>query len=149
MAIPNTMKVPVPWDFVAPHGVLFLGVDRAVDFDRRGQADDQERDKETGKRVWLVRGVDLDPEAGKFGASKELKIRVIADVQPVPPEPEMPGYPPMVEFTDVTITPWVDSQKCKAPEHNKPHKCRARMGWSIRATGMTAPQQTGKPAKAA
>ncbi len=139
MAIPNVMRVPVPWEYIAPHGALFLGVDRAVDFNRRGQADDQERDKETGERVWLVRAMDLDPEAGKFGASKEFKIRYLGEVQPVPPASMVPGYPPMVAFTGVTIAPWADSQKCKAPEQGRPHKCKARLAWSIRATGMTEP----------
>jgi hypothetical protein len=64
------MKVPVPFEFVFPHGVLCLGVEPATDFDKRGQADDQARDKETGERVWLVKALDLDPEAGKFGASQ-------------------------------------------------------------------------------
>ena len=133
----------MPWEYVAPHGVLCLGVEPAIDFARRGQGDDQERDKETGERVWLVRGMDLDPEAGKFGASKELKIKVVARVQPVPPPATVPGYPPMVEFTNLTLTPWVDSQRC----HGAP-KCRARLAWSVRATEMTEPQSVRK-AKAA
>src|SRR4051812_41685416 len=145
MAVPNAMKVPVPFEFVFPHGVLCLGVEPATDFDKRGQADDQARDKETGERVWLVKALDLDPEAGKFGASKELKVKVVAPVQPVPPAPTVPGYPPMVEFAGVTITPYVDSQRCKG----NASKCRSRLAWSIRATGLTEPQQAGKPAKAA
>src|SRR3954454_25101768 len=108
MAVPNAMKVPVPFEFVFPHGVLCLGVEPATDFDKRGQADDQARDKETGERVWLVKGVDLDPEAGKFGATKEVKVKVVAPVQPVPPAPAMPGYPPAVEFIGITLTPYVD-----------------------------------------
>ena len=148
MAIPNTMRVPVPWEYVAPHGALFLGVEPATDFSRRGQGDDQERDKESGERVWLVRAMDLDPEAGKFGASKEFKVKVVAPVQPVPPAPTVPGYPPMVEFTGVTIAPWADGQKCKPPQDGRPHKCKARLAWSIRATAMTEPQSAAK-AKAA
>jgi hypothetical protein len=149
MAIPNAMKVPVPFEFVFPHGVLCLGVEPATDFDRRGQADDQLRDKETGERVWLVRGLDLDPEAGKFGGSKEFKTKVVAPVQPVPPVSAIPGYPPAVEFTGMTITPYVDSQRCKAPAKGQEHKCKARLTWSIRATGITEPQQAGKSVKAA
>ncbi|GGQ78463.1 hypothetical protein [Couchioplanes azureus] len=145
MAIPNTMKVPVPWEYIAPSGALFLGVEAATDFDKRGQGDDQLRDKETGERVWLVKALDLDPEAGKFGATKEIKVKVVAPVQPVPPTATVPGYPPMVEFTGVTLTPYVDSQKCK----DATAKCRARLAWSIRATGMTEPQAASKPAKAA
>jgi hypothetical protein len=142
--IPNATKVPVPWEYIAPHGALCLGVEPAIDFDKRGQADDQLRDKDTGERVWLARLLDLDPEAGKFGGSKEFKVRVGAPVQPVPPAPAIPGYPPAVEFTGVTITPYVDSQRCKAPEQGRTHRCKARLAWSIRATGMTEPKPAGK-----
>jgi hypothetical protein len=142
--IPNSIKVPEPWDYVAPHGALFLGVEPATDFDKRGQGDDQLRDKETGERVWLVRLLDLDPEAGKFGAPKEFKVKVVTPQQPVPPASAVPGYPPMVAFTDVTLTPYVDSQRCKGAAT----KCRSRLAWSVRAGSMTAPQSTPK-AKAA
>jgi len=139
------MKVPVPPEFVFPHGALCLGVEAATDFDRRGEADDQQRDKETGERIWLVKVLDLDPEAGKFGGSKEVKVKVIAPHQPVPPASTVPGYPPAVEFTDVTLTPYVDSQKCKAPyKAGTPHKCKARQAWSVRASGMSAPKQAPK-----
>ena len=134
--VPITMKVPVPFEFVFPNGCLFLGVEPATDFDKRGQGDDQVRDKETGERVWLVKVMDLDELAGKFGGSKEVKVKVAAPVQPVPPASTVPGYPPMVEFTGVTLTPYADSQRCKGTGS----KCRARLAWSIRATAMTEPQ---------
>jgi hypothetical protein len=137
--VPMTMKVPVPWEFVAPQGALFLGVEPVTDFDKRGQGDDQARDKDTGERLWLVRVLDLDPEAGKFGASKELKVKLAAPVQPVAPTRTIPGYPPMVEFDGVTLTPYVDSQRCKATG-----KCRARQAWSIRATAMSEVKPAGK-----
>jgi len=139
--IPSSIKIPVPWEYVAPHGAMCLSVEPATDFDKRGQDDDQLRDKDTGQRVWLVKVLDLDPEAGKFGATKELKVKVVADHQPVPPTSMVPGYPPLVEFTDVTLTPYVDSQKCKG----NGSKCRARQAWSIRASGLTQPQQATKP----
>ncbi|MEV6306106.1 hypothetical protein AB0M02_42310 [Actinoplanes sp. NPDC051861] len=34
----------------------------------------------------------------------------------------------MVEFIDVTLTPYVDSQKCRGTG-----KCRARLAWSVRS----------------
>lgn len=135
MAVPITMKVPVPFEYVFPAGCLFLGVEPATDFEKRGQGDDQVRDKETGERVWLVKVMDLDEQAGKFGGSKEVKVKVIAPYQPVPPAATVPGYPPMVEFTGVTLTPYTDSQRCKGTG-----KCRARLAWSIRAAEMTEPQ---------
>ena len=143
MAVPNGLKVPVPCDYVFPAGALCLGVEPATDFEKRGQGDDQLRDKETGERVWLVKVLDLDEAAGKFGGSKEVKVKVVAPVQPVPPPSAIPGYPPAVEFTGVTLTPYVDSQRCKTggPAASK---CKARLAWSIRATAMTEPQAASK-----
>ncbi len=141
----QNIQVPAPMEFVFSHGVLGLRVEPVTDFDKRGQVDDQARDKSTGERLWQVIGMDLDPEAGKFGASKEVKVKVVSPVQPVPPTPTVPGYPPMVEFTGITLTPYVDAQRCKGTGS----KCKARLAWSIRATGMTEPQPQPKPAKAA
>jgi hypothetical protein len=135
MAVPNTVKVPVPFDYVFPAGCLFLGVEPATDFEKRGQGDDQVRDKETGERVWLVKVLDLDEAAGKFGGTKEVKVKVTAPHQPVPPTSAVPGYPPAVEFSGITLTPYTDSQRCKGTG-----KCRARLAWSVRATGMSEPQ---------
>jgi hypothetical protein len=149
VAIQNSARFVVPFEQVCPHGALCLEVAKAIDFDRRGAADDQARDKLTGERVWLVTVLDLDPEAGKFGASKELKIKVVSPVQPVPPAAQIPGYPPQVGFVGVTISPYPDSSRCKAPENGKAHKCKARQAWSIRAEAMTEPQSAAKPNRAA
>ena len=147
MAVPNGLKVPVPCEYVFPAGALCLGVEPATDFEKRGQGDDQLRDKETGERVWLVKVLDLDEAAGKFGGSKEVKVKVVAPVQPVPPTSMIPGYPPAVEFTGLTLTPYVDSQRCKTGGPASA-KCKARLAWSIRATAMTEPQ-AASTAKAA
>jgi hypothetical protein len=145
MAVPNGLKVPVPFEYVFPAGVLCLGVEPATDFEKRGTGDDQLRDKDTGERVWLVKVLDLDEAAGKFGGTKEVKVKVVAPVQPVPPASMYPGYPPAVEFTELTLTPYVDSQRCKGTAP----KCKSRLAWSVRATAMTAPASAAKPAKAA
>ncbi|QSB15173.1 hypothetical protein JQS43_02020 [Natronosporangium hydrolyticum] len=135
--VPMTMKVPVPFEYVFPYGALCLGVEPVKDFDAKG-ADDQARDKESGRRLWQVRVLDLDPESGRFGESKEVKVKVAADHQPVPPEPTVPGYPPAVEFAGVTLTPYVNSQKrCT-------DRCRARLAWSVRADSMSAPESSGR-----
>jgi hypothetical protein len=144
VAVPNGVKVPVPFDFAFPAGVLCLGVEPATDFEKRGTGDDQLRDKDTGERVWLVKVLDLDEAAGKFGGTKEVKVKIVAPVQPVPPTSQIPGYPPAVEFRDITLTPYVDSQRCKGAAP----KCRSRLAWSVRAGEMTAAQSAAK-AKAA
>src|SRR5690242_9475919 len=131
----QTIQVPVPMEFVFSHGVLALRVEPVTDFDKRGQGDDQARDKATGERLWQVTVMDLDPEAGKFGRSTEVKVKIAAPHQPVLPTSAVPGYPPAVEFTDLVLTPYVDSQRCKGTG-----KCRARLAWSIRAGSVVAPQ---------
>lgn len=76
--------------------------------------------------------MDLDPEAGKFGRSTEVKVKVVAPQQPVPPPSTVPGYPPAVEFEGLTLTPYVDSQRCKPGRSSG--DCRSRMAYSLRAT---------------
>jgi len=98
-----------------------------MDFEARkaGTADPQERDKESGMRVWSVKVSDLDPEAGKFGQSNEIKVKIAADYQPVPPAAQVPGFPPKVEFVGLTVTPYVNSKT-------------GRLAWSVRARDMVA-----------
>lgn len=133
--IQGAIKIDVPFETVFSHGALCLGVDKQVDFDKRGSGDDQARDKETGERVWVVRVTDLDPEAAKPGRTSEVKIKVAAPVQPVPPKRQHPNVPPAVVFEGVTLTPYVDSTRCNGSST----RCRSRQAYSIRATSMRAP----------
>jgi hypothetical protein len=144
--VPMTLKVPVPFEYVFPSGALCLGVAAQVDFDRRNEPDNQARDKETGERVWVVRVLDLDPEAGKFGRSTEVKVKVIAPHQPVPPASTVPGYPPAVEFEGLTLTPYVDSQRCKPGRSSG--DCRSRMAYSLRASSLVPAGSAAAPAAA-
>jgi hypothetical protein len=144
--VPNSIKIPVPFEYVFPNGALYLGVDKLVDFDRLSEQDNQARD-ERGERIWVVKVMDLDPEAGKYGRSTEVKVKVAASVAPVPPAPAIPGYPPAVAFTDVTVTPYNDANSCKG--ERRPHKCRARLAWSIRAGALVAPESARVAAPAA
>ncbi|MBN1173465.1 MAG: hypothetical protein JXA67_14935 [Micromonosporaceae bacterium] len=134
--IPNSIRIPVPFEYVFPNGALLLSVDKAIDFDRLRDDDNQTRD-EHGERVWTVRVLDLDPQAGKFGRPVETRVKISAPHQPVPPAAAMPGYPPAVAFTDVMVTPYADTSGCKGGR--TPHKCRARLAWSIRAGAMVDP----------
>jgi hypothetical protein len=144
--VPMTLKVPVPFEYVFPSGALCLGVAPQVDFDRRNEPDNQARDKETGERIWVVRVLDLDPEAGKFGRSTEVKVKVIAPHQPVPPTSTVPGYPPAVEFEGLTLTPYVDSQRCKPGRSSG--DCRSRMAYSLRASSLVPAGSVAAPAAA-
>ena len=137
--VPNSIKIPVSFEYVFPNGALFLGVDKLVDFDQVRDDDNQARD-ENGIRMWVVKVMDLDPNAGNFGRSTEVKVKIAAKTAPVPPASVVPGYPPAVAFTDLTVTPYTDSNACKGDR--QPHKCRARLAWSIRAGAMVAPDRS-------
>lgn len=137
--VPNSIRIPVSYEYVFPNGALFLGVDKVVDFTKIREDDNQARD-ENGTRIWAVKVMDLDPGAGSFGRSTEVKVKIAAHEAPAPPAAVMPGYPPVVAFTDMTVTPYTDNNSCKGDKH--PHKCRARLSWSIRAGAMVAPERT-------
>jgi len=136
--VPNSIRIPVAFGYVFPHGALLLSVDKVVDFAKIREDDNQARD-DNGTRIWVVKVMDLDPEAGKFGRSTELKVKIAANDAPQPPETVVPGYPPMVAFTDLTVTPYTDINPCKGDK--QPHKCKARLAWSLRAGAMVAPDR--------
>jgi hypothetical protein len=111
---------------VFPQGAYALAVDPLNNYEqaKAGVADPQERDKDTGERMWIVRVLDPDPLA----RAAEVKVKIPAPVQPVPPE-TLPGTPLRpVEFDGLTVTPWVDANG-KFP----------KQGLSFRATGMRSP----------
>jgi hypothetical protein len=134
--IPFGLKIPVDSAVVLPRGGLVLGVDAVTDFEARGRADDQARDPETGLRVWLVSVADLEEQDAqtKFRGSWELKVRMFAETRPQPPESQVPGMPPLVAFTGLTLSPYVDSTRCGPG--NRETRCRGRLAYSLRATGM-------------
>ena len=136
--VPNSVRYPVPFSYAFPAGALFLGVDKQVDFDKLREEDNQARD-EHGVRLWVVTVMDQDPEAAKFGRSPQAKVKIAAPHQSVPPNPvDVAGMQiTPVAFTDLTVTPYTDSTGCKGT--SVPHRCRARLAWSYRATAMVAP----------
>jgi hypothetical protein len=144
--IPGSIKIPVPFEYVFPNGALLLGVDKLVDFDRLRDDDNQARD-DHGQRIWTVKVLDLDPQAGRFGRSTEVKVKISAPSAPQPPAAAIPGYPPTVAFTDLTVTPYTDATGCKGGR--SPHKCRARQAWSIRAAALVDPATLDAPTRAA
>ena len=125
--------IAVRFDDVFPAGAYVLAVEAAQDFDkiRAGVADSQVRDKDSGERVWTVRVLDADPEA----RTSEVKVKVVAPVQPVPPDTT--GGTPFrpVEFDGLTLTPYVK----EAAGGGRP-----RVAYSLRASVMRAPA-AGKP----
>lgn len=128
--IPASLKVPVPFEYAFPNGALALGVEAVRDFDKRGQGDEQARDKDTGERLWAVALMDLDPQAARWGRDR-VKVKIAAPVAPVLPDSAVPGYPPAVELSGLVLVPWVDDRRCKGG-----NECRARLAYSMRADGI-------------
>jgi hypothetical protein len=109
---------------VFPFGAFVLGVEPSMEFQSDPQAPKrQERDRETNQLVWIVRALDANEEAARFGA--EFKVKIAAPHQPVPPA-KLQGFPyAPVEFDGMTITPYANN--------------RGRIAHSFRAKGMRAP----------
>lgn len=132
--------VPMANSTVFPNGAFVIGEVTAVeDFELAREArasgrevDTQQRDKNTGMRMWQVRVIDADEMARKGQA--EVTVKIPAEVQPVPPEQGqgMPFRP--VEFDELTGTAWVDTSRE-----------RPKLAWSFRASGMHAPAKGLRP----
>ena len=130
------LQGPIPAEFahVFPHGVFAAGGFEAVrDFDASsGDRFVQSKDKTTGLPLWAVEVIDADPEA----RTKTVKIKVAAQAEPVLPTAPagLPFVP--VEFTGLTVTPYVNQA--------------GRLAYSLKATGLRAPgraARTGAEAK--
>ncbi|WP_163512686.1 hypothetical protein [Fodinicola acaciae] len=121
MAFKPGQRFAVPFEVLCPNGcVLAGGVSAVTDFEvKRG--DNHKRDKATGMRLWQVAVFDADPEARD--GSREIKVKVASEVQPV-----LPGGPfTAVELTGVSVVPWIDDSGPKA-----------RVAFSVYADGIRA-----------
>jgi hypothetical protein len=124
-------RIRVRHEDVFPEPVLVLSVEPVEDYDKRkaGEVDTQDRDRDTGQRVWAVSILDPTARPG----NREIKVKVPADVQPVPPA----GVMGPVVFADLVITPWVDDSRA-----------RPRLGIAYRASGLL-PATTPAPTSTA
>jgi hypothetical protein len=113
---------------VFPYGVGVVGaVEPMADFDRSTPENRvQARDKESGLPVWVVDVMDFDPEARE----RTFKVKIAAEVQPVPPDAVdgVPVRPVLLE--GLTVTPY----------QKEGGFGRTRIAYSLRATGMSAPR---------
>ncbi|TDP93769.1 plasmid replication, integration and excision activator [Labedaea rhizosphaerae] len=126
-------RFAVDFGEVFPVGAFVLGVEPAMAFsDNPGAPKMRERDKETGRLVWVVRALDANEEAARFGA--EFKVKIAADHQPVPPAKANSFPYAAVEFENLTITPYANN--------------KGRIAHSFRASGMRPPS-SGRSGKAA
>ena len=139
MALGNGARLPVGMAGVFPAGCHLVpdSITEAQDWDEATRTRTPAIDKITGKRVYHVRVIDLDPALE--GRSREVVVKIAADRMPVPPT-RHPFEP--VEFENLTVTPYVDTGRCQGRG-----RCNARMAFSLRATGIKAARPMAQPGK--
>lgn len=130
-------KFRVSMEDVFPEGAFVVSeVEQVRDFDKSTpQKFVQQLDKESGLPMWAVSVLDADPGARK--GDKTITVKVLDEVQPVPPEAVVVAgheFRP-VEFDGLTVTPYVDDR-------------RNRVAYSLRVRAMRAPAKSAKPAPA-
>jgi len=125
-----SLQGPIPVEFahVFPAGAFAAGGFEAVrDFDA-STADRfvHSTDKNTGLPMWAIDVIDADPEA----RSRTVKVKILAQDQPsLPPAPAGLPFTP-VEFTGLTVTPYVTQA--------------GRLAYSFKATGVRAPGRAAR-----
>ena len=131
MAVTAGIRLPVAHADVFPHGCHLVpdSITEAQDWDEVSRTRSPALDKLTGKRVYHVRVIDLDPALE--GRSREVVVKVGSDRPPAPPT-RTPFE--AVEFDGLTITPYTDTSRCS----NDRARCGARMAFSLRATAIKA-----------
>ena len=116
---------------VFPNGAFLKGsVEPVLDFNQEKRPDGsrpQQVDQETGLLVWQVVVLDADEQAGKRDTA--VTVKLLAKVQPVPPENKTPFPWTPVEFTGLSALPYIEETAMG----------RGRIAWSFRAEGMAAP----------
>jgi hypothetical protein len=124
---------PIPLEFgqAFPDGVFAAGAFEPVrDFEKsQGDRFVQQLDKNTGLPMWAVEVIDADPLA----RARTVKIKVLSNEQPV--MPPAPGGAPFVavEFTGLTVTPYVNQST-------------NRLAYSVKATGVRPAASAPAPA---
>lgn len=149
MAIPGGARFRVEHDEVFPKGALVMGVEPVTKFqtaeERARKAPiEPELDKETGLPLWSVLVID---QAAERKTDAAVTVKIAAKHQPVPPE-AIPGTDirPVI-FDGLTVTPWVDDKPCRPSGAGERHRCRARLGYSLRAREMKPVTIKATPAK--
>jgi hypothetical protein len=121
---------PIPVEFaqVFPRGAFAAGAFEPVrDFDAsKGDRFVQSKDRASGLPVWVVEVIDADPAARQ----KTARVKVAASDQPALPAPPagVPFVP--VEFTGLTVTPYVNQA--------------GRLAYSLKASGVRVPGRAGR-----
>jgi hypothetical protein len=121
-------SIPVEFGVVFPSGAYAAGAFEPVrNFDAStGEKFVQSSDKTSGMPLWVIEVIDADPQA----RTRAVKVKIAAQSQPViPTGPSGSPFTP-VEFTGLTVTPYVNQA--------------GRLAYSFKATGIRAPGR-GRP----
>ncbi|GAA4542018.1 plasmid replication, integration and excision activator [Pseudonocardia xishanensis] len=142
-------KFPSSMEQLMPFGAwLVSGVEPIKDFDASGRGPDefvQARDKDTGLPLWMVTVQSGDLENAPAWLHR-LKVKVVAERQPELP-PVMPGTPfRPVYLEGLVVVPYMDDKACTPAEPGRRHRCRAKVAYSVRASGIRAPRTNERPA---
>ena len=136
MAVQGPFKVECGELF--PHGLGVVSeVEPLADFDKSTRENRvQARDKDSGLPLWQVEVLDFDQQARE----KTFKVKIAAEVQPVPPESisvQVPIRPVILD--GLQVMPYIK-------DGNRP-----RIAYSLRCTGLAAPggRRSAEPGKAA
>jgi len=120
--------IPVEFGVVFPSGAYAAGAFEPVrNFDAStGEKFVQSSDKTSGLPLWVIEVIDGDPDA----RVRAVKVKVAAQTQPTVPagQPGSPFTP--VEFTGLTVTPYVNQA--------------GRLAYSLQAAGIRSPVR-GRP----
>src|ERR671929_1574474 len=128
MALQGGHRFPVSMADLYPDGLYAMSVEEAQDYDEKTGRRSPAKDKLTGERVYNVTCYDRGPDVRP--RDRQVTVKVSAPVQPVLPGEIAPGTGlHAVEFTGLTVTPYVVDGR---------NGGRARLGYSLRATGMYA-----------
>jgi hypothetical protein len=100
-------RIPCRHEDVFPVPTLVLGVEPVNDFEKvkAKVPDPQERDKDTGMRLWAVSILDPSAQQGR----REIKVKIPAEVQPVPPNGPMAP----AEFDGLQVIPYLDTNRAR------------------------------------
>jgi hypothetical protein len=136
-------KYEITMDRLLPEGAWLVSAVEAIkDFDRSTPGPEgfvQALDRETGEAMWTVTVQSGDMENAPAWLQR-FKVKIASSTMPELP-PVMPGTPfRPVWFDGLIVVPYVDDKSCTGPELGKRHRCRAKVAYSVRASGMRAPK---------
>jgi hypothetical protein len=120
--------LPIRFEVVFGHGAYLNSEVMPVFAYEDGKKMGQAVHPVSGERMWSVTVIDGDPELK--AADKAVTVKLVSNVQPVPPN-SVPGSPfTPVEFTEMEVKPYVGDAGFSGG--------KGRLKWTIVARGMAA-----------